>query len=72
MNQLKEILGAPPRGRRDGTLVVGHGREDREAWIEVLAEVHDGGDVAAAVAVVRSAPDCDDGFVFEVPLCGVI
>jgi len=69
MDRLKEILGAPPGGRRDSALVVGHGREDREAWVQVLAEVHDGGDVAAAVAVVGSAPYCDDGFIFEVPLC---
>ena len=69
---LKEILGAPPGGGRDCALIVGHGGEDGEAGVEVFAEVHDGGDVAAAVAVVWGAPYCDDGFVFEVPLCGGI
>jgi len=72
VNRLKEILGAPASGGGDSTLVVRHGREDREAWVQVLAKVHDGGDVAAAVAVVWGTPHCDDGFVFEVPLRGEI
>jgi len=33
MDRLKEILGAPPGGRGDSALVVGHGGEDREAWV---------------------------------------
>lgn len=37
-------------------------------WLQVLSKVHDGGDVAAAVAIVGSAPDGDNGLVFEVPL----
>lgn len=70
MDKLEEILGAPPSGRGDSTLVVGHGGEDREVWVEVLAEVHNGGDVAAAVTVIGSAPYCNHRFVFEVPLRG--
>lgn len=45
-----------------------NGREYGKLWVQVLSEVHDGGDVAAAVAVIGSAPDRDDGLVFEVPL----
>ena len=51
------------------TISFGNGGEDCEFWFEVFVEVHDGGDVAAAVAVVGGAPDGDDGFVFKVPLC---
>lgn len=67
--RLKEVLGAPPSSGRNGALVVGHGGEDREAGVEVFAEVHDGGDVTAAVAVIGGAPYRNDRFVFEVPLC---
>lgn len=45
-----------------------HGREDCELWLQILTKVHDRGDVAATVAVIGSAPDGDDGFVFEMPL----
>ena len=68
MSRLKEILGASASSCRNSTLVVRYRREDREARVEVFAEVHDGCYVAAAVAVVGSTPDCDDGFVLEVPL----
>ena len=68
MSRLKEILGAPTSRCRNSTLVVRYRREDREARVEVFAEVHDRGYVAAAVAVVGRTPDRDDGFVFEVPL----
>lgn len=46
----------------------GNGGEYGEFGIQVLSKVHDGGDVAAAVAVVGSTPDGDDGLVFKVPL----
>lgn len=39
-----------------------------EALDQVLAHVHDGGDVAAAVAVVGGTPDGDHRLVIEVPL----
>ena len=69
MSRLKEILGAPTSSCRNSTLVIRYRREDREARVEVFTEVHDGGYIAAAVAVVGRTPDRDDGFVFEVPLC---
>lgn len=50
------------------TISLGDGGEYGELWFQVLSKVHDGGDVAAAVAVIGSAPDGDDGFVFEMPL----
>lgn len=49
-------------------LVVGHGREDAELCVEVAAHRHDGGDVAAAVAVVGCRPNSDDGLFGEVVL----
>lgn len=48
--------------------MVGHGAEDLERRLQVLSKVHDGSDVAAAVAVVGGGPDGDDIFVFEVVL----
>ena len=68
ISRLKEIFGAPTSGCRNSTLVVRHSREDREAWVEVFAEVHDRGDIPAAVAVIGRAPNGDDGFVLEMPL----
>ena len=65
---LQEILRPPPRSHWNSALVIRHGAEDGEAWVQVFAEIHDGGDVAAAVAVVGSGPDCYDGFVVKVPL----
>ena len=49
--------------------MLGHGGEDGEFGLQVLADVHDGCDVTAAVAVVGSGPDGDDGFVLEMELC---
>ena len=50
------------------TVSLGNGGEYGKFGIQLLSKVHDGGDVAAAVAVVGSTPDGDDGFVFKVPL----
>ena len=50
------------------SIALGYGGEDGEFGIEIFVEIHDGGDVAAPVAVVGRAPDGDDGFVFEMPL----
>ena len=50
------------------TLSLRNGRKYVKFWFQVLSEVHDGGDIAAAVAVIGSAPDGDDGLVFKVPL----
>ena len=54
------------------TISFGNGGEYGELWIQVFLEVHDRCNVAAAVAVVGSAPDSDDGLVFEVPLYVVL
>ena len=69
---LQEILRPSSRSHRHSALVVRNGAEDGEAGVEVFAEVHDGGDVAAAVAVVWGGPDSDDGFVVKVPLFVVL
>ena len=50
------------------TISLGNGGEDGEFGIQVLSKVHDRGDIAAAVTVIRSAPDGDNGLVFEMPL----
>lgn len=49
-------------------IFLGNGREYGEFWLQVLSKVHYGGNVAAAVAIVGSAPDGHDRLVFEVPL----
>lgn len=54
------------------TVSVGNSRENGKLWLKVRSKVHDGGDVAATVAIVRSAPNGDDGFVFKVPLYAVL
>lgn len=49
---LQEVLSATSPPSWDSTLMVGNSTEDLEFWLEVLAQVHDGSDVSAAVAVV--------------------
>ena len=65
---LQEIFGAAIGRRWNVTVSLGNGRENGELWLQVRSKVHDGGDVAAAVAVIGGAPDGDDGLVFKVPL----
>ena len=52
--------------------MIGNSTEDLEFWLEVLAQVHDGSDVSAAVAVVRSGPDGDDVLVLEMVLVALV
>ena len=49
---LQEVLSATSPPSWDSTLMIGNSTEDLEFWLEVLAQVHDGSDVSAAVAVV--------------------
>ena len=49
-------------------IVIWDGGEDLEGGLEVLVDLHDGGDVAAAVAVVGRGPDGDDILLGEVVL----
>lgn len=46
--------------------MIRHGAEDFEIRVQVLAQCHDAGDVAAAVAVVGRRPDGHDVLVLEV------
>lgn len=48
--------------------MVRYSTEDLKLLLEVFAEVHDGSDVAAAVAVIWRRPDGDDVLVLEVVL----
>ena len=65
---LQEILSSAAAPGWHGAAVVGHGAEDLELLLQVLAQIHNRGDVAAAVAVVGRGPDCDDVLVLEVVL----
>ena len=65
---LEEVVVAAAGSSGHSALIVGHGGEDVEAGLEVFAEVHDGGDVTAAVAVIGGAPHGDNGFILEMPL----
>ena len=47
------------------------GGENGEFGNEVFADVHDGGDVSAAVTVVGCRPDGNDRFILEVELQNV-
>lgn len=49
---LQEVLSATSPPSWDSTLMIRNSTEDLEFWLEVLAQVHDGSDVSAAVAVV--------------------
>ena len=63
----KVVVAASGRGRYS-TVFVGHGAEYAEPDVEILADVHDRGHVAAAVTVVRSRPHRDHVSVLEVVL----
>ena len=67
-NTLQKVLSPATTPSRHRTAMVGYGAENLEFLLEVLAQVHDGRDVAAAVAVVGSGPNGNDVFVFEVVL----
>ena len=64
----KEVLSPASPSSWHGPSLVRNGAEDGKFGIELLVEVHDGGDVAAAVAVVWRGPDRHDVFIFEMIL----
>jgi hypothetical protein len=68
--RLQKVFAAAASAGRDGSAVVWDGAEYLEFLLQVFAEVHDGGDVAATVAVVGGGPDSHDVFVLEVVLRG--
>jgi hypothetical protein len=65
---LQKVFAAAASAGGDGSAVVWDGAEYLEFLLQVFAEVHDGGDVAAAIAVVGGGPDSHDVFVLEVVL----
>ena len=69
---LQEVLAAASTARGDGTLMIGDSGEDLELWFQVLAKVHNGGDVAASVTVIGCRPDGYHVLVFEVVLIAFI
>jgi hypothetical protein len=64
--RLEEVLAAAAAAGGHRAPMIGHGGEDLELGLEVFAQIHNGGDVAAAVAVVGCGPDRHDVLVFEV------
>ena len=69
---LKEIVVAAAGGSWHTALVVGYCRKYGESGLDILSEIHNGGNIATAVTVVRGTPYGDDGFVLKVPLlCAV-
>ena len=48
--------------------MIRHSAKYLEIGLEILAQVHDGSDIATAVTVIRCRPDSDDVLVFEVIL----
>lgn len=71
-SSLEEVFAAGASAGGHGAAVIRHGAEDLELGLQVFAEVHDGSDVAAAVAVVGGGPHGDDVFVFEVVLVAFV
>jgi hypothetical protein len=67
-SNLQKVIAGTATAGGDRALVLGDGAEDAEFGVEVFANVHDGGYVAAAVAVVGSGPDGHDGLLGEVVL----
>ena len=69
---LQEILSSPLPSGGDSSSMIGHGAENLEVRLQILSKGHDGGDVAAAVAVVGCRPDGDDFLRLEVVLVAFI
>lgn len=65
---LQEVRGL---GSGDDALIVRDGVEDFEVLLQFGTNVEDGGDVAAAVAVVGSAPNSDE-FVVELVFVALV
>lgn len=55
---LQEILSSPLPSGGDSSSMIGHGAENLEVRLQILSKGHDGGDVAASVAIVGRGPDC--------------
>lgn len=69
---LQKVLASPRPSSWNRPAVIWHGGEDLEVRLQVLAERHDGCHVAAAVAVIRCTPDCDDVLGLEVILVTLV
>jgi len=67
-NPLEEVVAGSSPVRWNVALLVGNGGEDTKSGIQILFHRHDGGNVAATVAVVRGRPHCDDRVLWEVVL----
>lgn len=65
---LQEVFTSGASPCRHSPSMVGHRAENLEVGLQILAEVHDGCDVAAAVTVIGRGPDSHNVLVFEMIL----
>ena len=65
---LQEVFASSTSSSRNSALILRNGTEDAELGVQILTDVHDGSNIATAVAVVGSGPDGDNGLVSKVVL----
>lgn len=68
---LKEVFASAAAACRNGTLVLWDGREDGKLWIEIFSDIHNGGHITAAIAVIGRRPDGNNRLLLEMILHGV-
>jgi hypothetical protein len=52
-------------------LILRNSREDTEFWVQIFSNIHDGCNITAAVAVIRSRPNGNNGLLREVVLLNI-
>lgn len=66
LDNLQKVFTSSWSRRRHMSLIITDGAEKFECRFEVFADFADGGQIAAAVAVVWRTPDCNDILFGEV------
>lgn len=56
----QEIISSSTTIGRYGASLIGNGAEDAKPRIQIFADIHDGCNIATAVAIVGSRPDSND------------
>ena len=64
----QEVFARATASSWNSSLILRDRREDAELGVQILANVHDGRNITAAVAVVGSRPDGNHGLLGEVIL----
>ncbi len=70
--RLQEVLSSTSAASWNSTLILRDSREDAELGNEVFTNVHDGSNIATAVAVVRCGPNRDNSLLREMILCKLV